>query len=459
VEVSDNQSLADGDIVVIKPTISPLYDVVVDYYQGKPSLNEGNSFELKDILQHWQREIISTLAAGKTLFVFLTDIEEAFVDTGERKYSGTGRNRQTTRIVSKVSNYDLLPFPVSIVNSCGKSIRLAPKADILAEFWSLFGSNCQYRVLVEGKVTQPLLLSRDAHHVVGAIVRVNDSPGHVVLLPLPEIDEESMTEITEEGEFWNEAGMAFGGRLTTALVSIDKQLRAEGQATPPPVWASSGEYDLPVETELSTKLLRLQEKVQDLNQSAKALQLQISKEGALKRLLYATGLELEEAIHDALISLGFKTHHFRDSESEFDAVFESVEGRFIGEAEGKDNRSINIDKLRQLEMNIHEDLQRDEVSEPAKGVLFGNAYRLSPPEERGAYFTDKCMSAARRTGIALVRTPDLFVAVKTLKIKPHKHFAAACRAAMFAATGQIVRFPSLPEEPQKKKTRVTIKKS
>jgi hypothetical protein len=69
------------------------------------------------------------------------------------------------------------------------------------------------------------------------------------------------------------------------------------------------------------------------------------------------------------------------------------------------------------------------------------------------------MSAARRTGIALVRTPDLFVAVKTLKIKPHKHFAAACRAAMFAATGQIVRFPSLPEEPQKKKTRVTIKKS
>jgi hypothetical protein len=47
-------------------------------------------------------------------------------------------------------------------------------------------------------------------------------------------------------------------------------------------------------------------------------------------------------------------------------VFESEEGRLIGEAEGKDNKAINVDKLRQLSMNIHEDIQREEVTTPAK---------------------------------------------------------------------------------------------
>jgi hypothetical protein len=58
-------------------------------------------------------------------------------------------------------------------------------------------------------------------------------------------------------------------------------------------------------------------------------------------------------------------------------VFESEEGRLIGEAEGKDNKAINVDKLRQLSMNIHEDIQREEVTTPAKGVLFGNGYRFN----------------------------------------------------------------------------------
>lgn len=80
--------------------------------------------------------------------------------------------------------------------------------------------------------------------------------------------------------------------------------------------------------------------------------------------------------------MGFRAEPFKDSNSEFDVVFESDEGRLIGEAEGKDSKAINVDKLRQLAMNIHEDLQREEVTKSAKGVLFGNGFRLSPLNER-----------------------------------------------------------------------------
>ncbi len=130
--------------------------------------------------------------------------------------------------------------------------------------------------------------------------------------------------------------------------------------------------------------------------------------------MYEKGKALEAAIIDALRLLGFKAEPFKDSESEFDVVFECDEGRLIGEAEGKDNKAVNIDKLRQLSMNIHEDLQRDEVTVPAKAVLFGNGFRLQPLGDRGDPFTEKCHSAAGTASTALVFTPDLFPPVQYL---------------------------------------------
>ena len=104
----------------------------------------------------------------------------------------------------------------------------------------------------------------------------------------------------------------------------------------------------------------------------------------------------------------FDAERYCEGESEFDAVFFSPEGRFLGEAEGKDRQPINIGKLDQLERNIREDFAREGVSEYITGVLFGNPYRLEPAEKRGEPFTNKCMASAKRSGVALVFTPDLF---------------------------------------------------
>lgn len=154
---------------------------------------------------------------------------------------------------------------------------------------------------------------------------------------------------------------------------------------------------------------------------------------------------MEYTILDALKILGYKTTQYKDSESEFDVVFESKEGRLIGEAEGKDNKAINIDKLRQLEMNIHEDFSREEVEEMAKGELIGNAFRLTSPELREDFFTKKCLSAAIRSQTALIRATDLYKVVHYLIGKPNKIFSKKCRNAIIQATG-IVQFPELPKE-------------
>ena len=141
--------------------------------------------------------------------------------------------------------------------------------------------------------------------------------------------------------------------------------------------------------------------------------------------------------------MGFKAEPFQNAESEFDVVFVSAEGRFLGEAEGKDNKPINIDKLSQLERNIHEDFEREGVTEHAHGVLFGNAFRLLPLKERGEFFTAKCASGAKRSGTALIRTPDLFEVARYLKSKPDDDFATLCRKAIMDAKGQTVTFPAI----------------
>ena len=104
VDFDSQVALLDGDIIVFDPNISSFLQYS-ESYQGKPSLSESTSFRLRERSDHWRRELLDAVNAGKTVVVFLNAIQEVFIDTGERQYSGTGRNRQTTRVVNKYDNY------------------------------------------------------------------------------------------------------------------------------------------------------------------------------------------------------------------------------------------------------------------------------------------------------------------------------------------------------------------
>lgn len=170
----------------------------------------------------------------------------------------------------------------------------------------------------------------------------------------------------------------------------------------------------------------------------------LSAAGRLRALLYEKGKPLEEALLEALRLLQFKAAQYKQAESEFDVVFECQEGRLLGEAEGKDTKAINVDKLRQLAMNINEDLLRDDVIEPAKGVLFGNGYRLTSPNGREIQFTEKCISASIPSSTALLATSELFAAVQYLSMQADDEYAKRCREALLTGVG-LVTLPSPPK--------------
>jgi len=447
ISFAEHISLLDADIIVFNPDISSyLYYYGREDYLGKPCLDDGNSFALKGALDHWKREIKEAYEAGKTIFVFLNKVQDVYVATGEKTHSGTGRNQKTTRIVTLTNNYKAIPVDLAPVNTNGSAMKLSKEGSIIATYWQDFGSLSNYMVILKQDIKTPSVTTKSGDKPVGSIIR-GKSGGSLVLLPyfgfhLEEYSIES--DDPKTGYVWTQEAVQAGKRLLSHLVDIDKSLKDSFDRTPMPPWAKNNIYQSSKEKELQGELLVVENKLEELSQEKEALKTKLDEAGYLRGLLYEKGPALEIAIIESLKIMGFTASNYKDSESEFDVVFESEEGRLLGEAEGKDSKAINIDKLRQLEMNIHEDFARDEVSAMAKGVLFGNAYRLTELDTRGEYFTEKCLTASKRSGFALVRTPDLFFAAKHILETQDVEFAAQCRKVIIETSGSAVILPAIP---------------
>lgn len=472
IDFQSKASLLDWDIILFDPDIGD-FAHEYDTYQGKPCLSDNRSFQLKEAIDHWKRELSEAFRAGKTIFVILSQFQGVFAATGKMEYSGTGRNHQTTRIVAPLKNYDALPIQMSVSVSAGKAMKLTPEGTLLADYWREFANYSAYEVLISGKIGIPMLVTIAGTKTVSALIQNRDTGGAIILLPNLDLNSEEFYEkekqetenkqaeddqddddddddvdeddIDDEGDLvWTKAGSVFGHKFLGCLVAIDAALKQASATTPAPQWTSDAAYVLPKEGKFREQLLIVETSIEELSGKKQQLQVEITEESALRRLLYEKGPPLETAILLALKLLGFRAEHYRDSESEFDVIFDSAEGRLLSEAEGRDSSSINVDKLRQLEMNIHEDFERDGVTEMAKPVLFGNVFRLRPQNERGEYFTQKCITAAKRSKTALVRTPDLFTAAQYLSDTTDYEFAKKCREAIFMAEGAIVAFPEVP---------------
>jgi hypothetical protein len=438
-----DRSLLDADIILFKPNID--YNYISDEeYSGKVLLNQRRSFSAVEAASHWRSELKAAYEGGKVVVVYLSKPVDVFVYTGDKTFSGTGKSRTTTNIVRPFSSYDALPYRFDKITPKGGEV-IIPSADLgyLTGYWKDFAKYSKYEVYFEGKFSHVFLTTKTGEKVIGAAVQ---NKGIMLFLPPFHYDEDDFYESDgESDEKWTTEGIAFGKRLIASLVAIDKAIRGDRNVAPAPEWVHESQFRLKAEAEVEARIKDVSAQIDALKVEKTDLTSRLEAEGSLRVLLYGTGHELEAAILEALQLMGFKAETYNDSESEFDAVFVSPEGRFLGEAEGKDNKAINIDKLSQLERNIQEDFNREEVTDYAKGVLFGNAYRLLPPSDRQEFFTLKCLSGAQRSKTALVRTPDLFPAAKYLKENKDDDFAQRCRYAIKNSEGEIVQFPLLPD--------------
>ena len=353
---------------------------------------------------------------------------------------------------------EALPYRLAeVVAGFGSEIRIAPRAEALRQYWSRFAPLSRYEIrFAPREGLTPLLTTKNPEQVVGAIVASKDG-GHLVLLPALDLgpdddayddyeDDAEEAEGDSEGDE-DEDHAAF--RLNSIdfvhrLLEVDALLR-EGPLPPPPDWAQVAQHQTAAQRRLQQALLRAQEEEAQARQRRQELEVALDDASLLQSLLFAQGTPLEDAVLCGLKLMGIEAARVVVGDSEFDSVFAIDGRRMLGEAEGRDRAAIGIDKITQLERNVAEDFARDDVTEHAHGVLFGNPQRLTAPKERTKTFTEKCMSSAKRNGFALVLTHTMFEPVDYLEVTGDLEYAAACRAAIAAAKGEVVKFPDVPE--------------
>jgi hypothetical protein len=442
-DFSSRASLLDWDIILFRPEIGDFISYT-EQYKGKPSLRDSSSFRLKESSEHWRREIQQAVESGKTVIVFLSEMQEVYIDTGKRTYSGTGRNQKTTTIVELFNNYECIPANLKPNTAIGSSIKLSAKgAEVLSSYWLEFSEVSQYNVILTDENVPACLVTKNGEKPVGALYRSKNSNGSLVCLPNIDFYPEDFFKVEGKTQEWTPKAIQFAARLLSAVVVLDTALHNTGEVTPEPSWAADSKHSLDSERVLRVELLEAEQNLEIAQRKKEEIVETLKSAGRLRGLLYEKGKPLEAAIINALQIMGFKATPYKDATSEFDVVFESSEGRLIGEAEGKDTKAVNVDKLRQLSMNIHEDLLREEITSQAKGVLFGNGYRLQAVETREVAFTEKCISAASTSSTALIATRELFKVAQYLSGKPDDEFAALCRKQMLSGVG-ITTFPNPP---------------
>lgn len=434
-----SQSLLDADIVVFEPDLSCYSKSHL--YKGKLSFDENDSFLIKEHTEHWRSEIATALEDGKTVFVFMGQYKKIFVHTGEKKFSGTGKNTRTTNIVSQYDNYKFLPIGIPrLIPREGSEIVFSGNG-LFVTFRDKFKEHIKYECYLDGEIDIPLFFTKTGKKPVGGLF--NNGKGNLVLLPPIRYSEEEFTEYNENlEECWTNEAIDFGKRLVQTLLDIDSALRSSAEASPPPDWTRENKYRLKSEAELTKKLSTIFEKIEKLKEQRNTLSNKLQEEKKLKDLLFEKGKPLENAVIEALKTLGYKAENYNDGNLELDQVIVGPDGeRYIGETEGKDNGAISVKKFRQLQSNIQEDLERKDVDAPATGILFGNGFRIIDPQKRLEQFTKKCITSAKGSNAILVRTSDLFKVAKYIRESKDKNFAKKCRKIISESKGEIVEFP------------------
>lgn len=344
IPLRSDRSLFDSDVILFCPHFDDYHSD--EFYQGTRVLTESYSTRVVEDVAHWRSELKAAVDGGKVVFVFLRKPEEVHYDTGSRSHSGTGRGRITTRHVDSINSYRMLPVSLEgLTPREGSEIRVLQDLGALAAYWTEFGKESRYEAYYESGKGTDILGTKGREKVVGSLVRTKGG-GALVLLPPVIWDEDELVYYRGEHSYWRKEAERMGARLLAALVGASEALRKSGKRSPTPDWVAAPEYRLPAEDLLQGKIAKTDSQLEKLATKRAQLEAELEETRVIHGLLFESGAPLEEAILHVLKMMGFKAERFEEGESEFDAVFTSPEGRFLGEAEGKTSKALNISSVR-----------------------------------------------------------------------------------------------------------------
>ena len=428
-------TISDTDIAVISTNLNntdyfAFEDFAIRTYRGKDLYSKELSYLIQEHCEHWNKEIDFFLKRGGTLFVILTEKDDFYIYANKSKSENE---------VMLFSNYKFIPdYGISYATLCGT--KMIPKNSLVNNLHEKFADLLSFSVSISGNLLTPIFSTEKDSRILGGIFQIYS--GHIIFIPEVKFNIPDFLETNEDDgkEYYTGRAIKKADILINCLIEIHNVINKNQEMTPRPLWIDNFELENVKTTK--QKINVLTEKINKESKKLEHLNTMLEEQEEIKQLLYETGKPLENAVIHALKIMGYKAENYRDKDDEFDQVIVSPEGdRFIGECEGKDNKDIDISKIRQLLDNLNADFAKENVQEKANGLLFGNPQRFKSPNERNLDFTNKCKTSATREKIGLILTSDLFSVCKVIIETKDQEYAKKCRCAILEQLGNVIKFP------------------
>ncbi|MEO9330376.1 hypothetical protein [Gordonia aurantiaca] len=424
-------SLYDYDMVIWDPHSSMQAFRTSGSYGGLPRISDHDSPSLRQAIARRRNDFEEFLKLGRTLVVFLPGDARVYVDSGERQYSGTGRNRHTTTIVTRCDILDSLPKRPKRWAALGDEMEpadssIGPLYRQTSEWW------CYACIIECPEDFRPLLRIKGTPKVTAACTAYLQ--GDIVFLPVlvtgavedddDDVDDISGSRVASAGydsvdEVDSLEEDAGGDEIESDSSAVDRMVLdwllsfCRSDEIVWPDWV--GHYLFRSEVQRSRKLDELRLEMARIQAEMDGLEVALESDQQWKLLVAGSGTLLEEAVARALTAIGFKLQPTIPGRTDVRGEYGEI--AIVVETKGV-TKSAAESHCAQLEKWVAEEL---ELGRTAKGILVINSYRDQPPLARTKpTFPDQMRRYAEMREHCLVSGLQLLIMARTALAEPER---------------------------------------
>ncbi|MFN8442552.1 MAG: hypothetical protein U0175_17390 [Caldilineaceae bacterium] len=359
VKFGSEDSALDYDMLVWAPNnVIDEYKSSSKKYRGCPSLDSDDSVAILRDGGRRKSEMLEMLKLGRTVVIFTPKPSVFYVDTGERRYSGTGRNRQTTIVVKDISLLSLLPIDIQTVDANGKSISFVGGIKY-SHFWNSNKDHLVYKAYFQNPNGNPIFTISNTDKVVGMHFQIHN--GHLLFLPDFYTTQKMYSAITKN--------------IIDSIIVMVEELKKDSGDFSIPSWAQF--YKLPAEDQYKNELSLLETNLSELLLEINRKKEEIIRLEEYKLLFSGTGKALEVQVRRIFLELGFEVSEGAPGRD--DLIIKHNDQVAVVEIKGV-NKSAAEKHAAQLEKWVSEYYANNGIR--PKGILVVNAFKDIPLSDR-----------------------------------------------------------------------------
>lgn len=373
---------------------------VVDSYNGVSTLSTFDSNRIVEDMKKRKSEVKEFLNSGKPIIIFNGNDNYKYHYTGEKRYSGTGRNARVTDIVTDIHPINVLPIKIKPIKLEGNEVCFKNKKII--DFYKKYVHSFRYLTVYDDVDKNEILMTiKDTEKTVSFFRKIENG----ILLFLPSLGFEKMTK---------EKGQKLEKQYFDDIYNLAKALNSNEEIVLPEF---SKQYFLPNEEDMINNIESEKTKIEELKKSIEEKEKQLKSIQEEKIVFTGSGTILEKLIVDELNQIGFQILKYDENSKDEDIVIAYNDKVAVVEVKGVDGSASEKHTSQTVKWKSMYHIEHDVLP---KGFLVVNAFKDRELEKRQDYFPNQMLKYATQQEICLLTTLQIFNIKCYLKDNPDK---------------------------------------